>query len=249
MAKAGKVVVVTGGGAGLGLDISRRLRRDGWVVAILGRRAARLTNVAGDGIHAYICDVADDEKVRQTAAEIARELGAVSALINNAGVIRTGPFLEAKAADIQEQIAVNLVGVFSCTRHFAPALKESRGAIVNISSALATRPIPNSAVYIATKGALEAFTRAMALELGPEVRVNAIAPGLVRSDIYIEQGMPPADYQAMLDSFAEKYVLGRHGEPQDISDAVAFLVSDQSSWITGTTMRVDSGFIDIGFRN
>ena len=240
---------MTGGGTGLGLEIARRLRRDGRRVAILGRRAEPLEQAAGDGIHPFPCDVSDDAAVERTAARIAEELGVVEILVNNAGTIRTGPFLKASAADIQEQIAVNLLGVFSCTRHFAGALKRSRGAIVNISSALATRPIPDSAVYIATKGALEAFTRAMALELGPEVRVNAIAPGLVRSDIYVDQGMPPADYQAMLETFASKYVLGRHGEPHDIADAVAFLASSQSSWITGFTLRVDSGFIEVGFRH
>ena len=244
-----RTAVVTGGNAGLGLEIAHRLRRDGWVVAILGRRADKLQQAAGDGIHPYVCDVANDAAVQSTSGRIAAELPPVGLLVNNAGIVRTGPFLEAAETDIQQQIAVNLMGVLSCTRHFAPALKSTRGSIVNISSALAKRPIPDSAVYIATKGAVEAFTRAMALELGPDVRVNAIAPGLVRSDIYIEQGMAPEVYQGMLDTFGGKYVLGRHGEPRDIADAVVFLASPQASWITGMTMPVDSGYVEIGFRH
>jgi meso-butanediol dehydrogenase / (S,S)-butanediol dehydrogenase / diacetyl reductase len=247
MAMSAKVAVVTGGSVGLGLSIAQRLRRDGWQIAILGRRPEPLHRAASDGILPYVCDVANDGMVEKTANAIASDLGEVSALVNNAGIIRVGPFLAAEPGQIREQIDVNIMGVFFCTKYFAPALKKARGAIVNISSAIASRPILDSAVYITTKGAVEAFTRAMAMELAPEVRVNVVAPGLVRSDIYVEQGMPSREYQDMLKVYGSKYLLGRHGEPEDVADAVAFLVGGQSSWITGTTLRVDSGFIDVGF--
>jgi|SRR5579862_5325448 len=248
MAQDAKVAVVTGGGAGLGLEMARRLRRDGRQVAILGRKAERLRQAAGDGIHPFPCDVSDDDAVRRTAVRIAAEIGPVDVLVNNAGLLKTGPFLDASATDIQQQIAVNVLGVYACTRHFAGALRQSRGTIINISSALAARPIQGLSVYIATKGAVEAFTRAMALELAPEIRVNAIAPALVRSDIFTDQGMPPAEYQAMLETLGSQYVLRRYGEPEDIANAVAFLASPESSWITGSILRVDGGSIGAGLR-
>jgi NAD(P)-dependent dehydrogenase (short-subunit alcohol dehydrogenase family) len=245
-----KVAVVTGGTAGLGLAMARTLSRDGFSVAILGRRPDRLSAVAADSaLRPYRCDVADSSEVSRVAREILADLGRVDLLVNNAGVIRNGLLANARDGDIQHQIAVNLGGVINCTRAFADALRSTRGSIVNLSSALARRPLVGTAVYAATKGAVEAFTRAMALELGRDgIRVNCIAPGLVRSEIYFADGVSPENYEAALREFAGRYVLGRHGEPPDVAELVAFLASDKAEWITAAVLPVDSGYSNIGFR-
>jgi NAD(P)-dependent dehydrogenase (short-subunit alcohol dehydrogenase family) len=245
-----KVAVVTGGSAGLGLEMARTLARDGFAVAILGRRNERLRQAADDGrFHPYGCDVADAAAVARVAGRIVADLGRVDLLVNNAGVIRNGPLTTTSDADIQYQIAVNLGGVIHCTRAFADALKATQGSIINLSSALAKRPLVGTAVYAATKGAVEAFTRAMALEFGRDgIRVNCIAPGLVRSEIYFADGVSPASYEAALQEFASRYVLGRHGEPRDVAELVAFLASDKAAWITAAVLPVDSGYSNIGFR-
>jgi NAD(P)-dependent dehydrogenase (short-subunit alcohol dehydrogenase family) len=244
-----KVAVVTGGSAGLGLEIARTLHRDGFTVAILGRRPDRLQQASGAGLQGYVCDVADDAAVQATAARILDELGPVHVLVNNAGVIRNALLSDADTDGIRYQIAVNIMGVINCTKAFSEALRNTKGCIVNLSSALAKRPLLATSVYAATKGAVETFTRAMALELGQfGIRVNAVAPGLVRSDIYLADGFSSDEYEAALAEFAGRYVLGRHGEPADVAELIAYLVSDKAGWITGAVIPVDSGYSNIGFR-
>ncbi len=244
-----KVAVVTGGSAGLGLAISRTLARDGFVVAMLGRRADRLQDAAADELKPYVCDVADGTAVKAIAAKIMEEFGRVDVLVNNAGVIRNAALADITDEDVTYQLSVNIGGVINCTKAFAAPLCASRGSIINLSSALAKSPIDGASVYAATKGAIETFTRAMAVELGPKgVRVNAVAPGLVRSDIYLSDGFSAEDYQALLDDIGSRYILGRHGEPPDVAELVAFLASDKAGWITGTVLPVDSGYSNIGMR-
>jgi NAD(P)-dependent dehydrogenase (short-subunit alcohol dehydrogenase family) len=249
MSDTRKVAVVTGGSAGLGLAIARTLHRDGFDVAILGRRVEHLKQAAAGELRPYVCNVADSGAVREVVAKILADLGAVHALVNNAGVIRSSRLSEADEDGIHYQISVNLLGVINSTMAFTDALRRSRGSIVNLSSALAKRPLVGTSVYAATKGAVEAFTRAMALELGEfGIRVNAIAPGLTRSDIYLSDGLSSVEYDSVLREFAAKYVLGRHGEPPDVAELAAYLVSEKATWMTGVVIPVDGGYSNIGFR-
>jgi 3-oxoacyl-[acyl-carrier protein] reductase len=123
-----------------------------------------------------------------------------------------------------------------------PLLKAARGCVVNFSTAIVRRPLSGTAVYAAAKAGIEGFTRAMALELGPAgVRVNCVAPSLVRSEIWLSAGMPPARYEQMLAERAAEYPLGRVGEPQDIANLVSFIVSERADWITGAVFPIDGG--------
>jgi len=151
---------------------------------------------------------------------------------------------------IDDQIQINLAGVIYMTKACIPAIKESRGSIINISSGLASKPVLAHAVYAATKGAMEAFSRAMALELCESgVRVNVIAPSLVKSDLYVKNGMDQEAYDQLFDELGKKYLLGRAGRPEDVAELAAFLVSDKAGWITGTVYPVDSGFRSVGNRS
>ncbi|SLN72263.1 SDR family NAD(P)-dependent oxidoreductase [Oceanibacterium hippocampi] len=244
-----KIAVVTGGSAGLGEAMVKALRRDGFMVVAVARRPERLRRIQDDGIETMVCDVSRQAEVRATASNILERFGRVDVLVNNAGVIRSGYLAEMTEEAIRYQFDVNVIGTINCTQAFADALSKSRGSIINLSSALAKRPLLASSVYSATKGAIESFTRAMAIELGTKgIRVNAVAPGLVRSEIYFADGMTREQYEVALGEFASKYVLGRTGEPQDVVELVAFLASDKAGWITGTVIPVDSGYSNIGFR-
>jgi len=246
-----RVAVITGGATGIGLAIASKLQYEGFNPVLLGRRAEVLRDAARrlDDAAWYVCDVADPDSVGVTTDSLLREHGTVHALVNNAGVVRNRPLSALDPKATAQQIDTNLVGVINCTFALSPALKETGGAIVNISSALASCPRPGTSVYSATKAAVEAFTRACAIELTADgVRVNAVAPGLVRTGIYAEDGIGELAFEQMLQSAAKRYLLGRYGQPEDIVGAVSFLLSDSASWITGTTIPVDSGLRDCGLR-
>ena len=241
-----KVALITGGGTGIGRAIARALHRKEYGVAILGRRREKLDSP--EGFHAYACDIADSAAVGETVAKLLSELGRIDVLVNNAGVIRNGNLEDTTEEEIEYQVQVNVMGTIRMTKACLPSLKESKGSIINVSSTLAWLPILGTSVYSATKGAMEAFNRAMALELGPSgVRVNCIAPALTRTDIYLADGMDEQGFDSMMEEFGARYLLGRVGEPEDVAELAAFLVSEQAGWMTGSVIPVDSGYRSVGF--
>jgi NAD(P)-dependent dehydrogenase (short-subunit alcohol dehydrogenase family) len=237
------VVIVTGAGTGIGRASCEALADAGFAVAALGRRLDRLADYQTNGtVVAYACDVRDEAQVEKCIAEISDSLGDVRGLVNAAGIIVEQPITDVTVTDIRNQFATNFEAVVTMILHCLPGLQRTQGSIVNFSSMLTRRPLPNASIYTATKGAIEAFSRALASELGRMgVRVNVIVPSLVRSQIYIDAGMPPDDYDAMLVDLTRLFPLGRVGEPVDVAGLVRFLVSDDSSWITGIEIPVDGG--------
>ena len=219
-----KVAVVTGGGTGLGRDCAKRLVRDGFRVAVIGRRAKRLAPRRGETLHPYVCDVADPTQIDQTAKAILRDLGRIDVLVNSAGVIRVEPVDQITQDNLRYTVDINLLGTINFCLACVPALKKTKGAIVNISSNVADRPFPGSATYSATKGGVDSFSKALALELGPYgVRVNVISPALVRSEIYTSAGMDEQTYQQILVSEGQLFPLRRAGEPRDVSELISYL--------------------------
>lgn len=229
------VALVTGAGRGLGRAICKRLVADGHMVRAvdIDQESAAATATMVDGT-AYRCDVGDADAVRALAGEV----GPVDILINNAGIWRFGPILEASETDLSDVLRVNLLGTVHCCQAFAPGMADKGGgAIVNLSSAAAAMHASGVGIYPASKGAIELLTQQLAVELGPQsIRVNAVGPGLI-----VTEGTA-ANYEGDRQSQRARAVpLQRVGEPTDIANVVAFLVSEQSSYVSGQVIYVDGG--------
>jgi NAD(P)-dependent dehydrogenase (short-subunit alcohol dehydrogenase family) len=240
---AGKVAVVTGAARNIGRAIAGRLAGDGAQVALadidpaVDETAAALAAGGGD-VFGYRLDVSVRSQVDALFESVERRFGPVEVLVNNAAVVREA-IRHVLAADEEwwdRVLAVNLKGQFLCARRAAEVMaRRGRGVIVNISSGGATRAHRGMAAYDASKGGSEALTRALALDLAPYgIRVVAIVPGLIGQD-----GQPPES----LELAAATVPLGRVGHPDDIAAAVAFAVSDDAAYITGTTIAVDGGLL------
>jgi len=240
---AGRIVVVTGGSRNLGLAMSERFARDGATVVINGivpgeaEHAARRLRAGGARAHGIDADVSRPEDVERMFQQVCEEFGGVDVLVNNAAVPLVGrvPFGELTIEDWDRSFAVNVRGAFLSARS-AVASMDAGGAIINISSIGATKAHREAVAYDATKGAIEAFTRAIALDLAPRgIRVNAVAPGAIVND---RQLALPGERLAVESA---PIPLGRSGDADEVASAVAFLASDEARYITGAVLAVDGG--------
>jgi NAD(P)-dependent dehydrogenase (short-subunit alcohol dehydrogenase family) len=187
-------------------------------------------------------DVASDSSLTEVMSEVERIHGRLDALVHSAGIVESEVAEKISVESVRRQIDINLIGTILSNRAAIPLLKRSGGAIVNFSTGIVRLPIPGTSVYAATKAAVEAFSRSLAFELGPVgIRVNVVAPSVVRSNIWLRAGMAPEAYEKMLKARGAEYPLGRTGEPDDVSAIVRFLVGAQASWITGAVIPVDGG--------
>ncbi|MFI5844319.1 SDR family NAD(P)-dependent oxidoreductase [Catenuloplanes sp. NPDC051500] len=226
-------VVVTGGGRGIGRAIVERLRDDGHPVVVIERDAVALP----DGAIPVLGDASDDE-VTEHAAQLAAERAPLTGWVNNAAAFRDASLHDATTSDLLALVTLNLgvvvSGARAAVRHFLAA--GTGGSIVNLSSHQARMPVPGCLPYATAKGAIEALTRALAVDYGPHgIRANVVAPGSVDTARYRELGGAHDDEMARL------HPLGRIAEAGEIADAVAYLLSPRASFITGVTLPVDGG--------
>jgi 3-oxoacyl-[acyl-carrier protein] reductase len=242
---AGKTALVTGGSRGIGRAIVERLAGDGMDVTFLyaGNDAAAndvlaAARAAGRAVAADCVDIRDPSACVDAVERVIERRERIDVLVNNAGVIRDNLLVALEPDDVRTVLDTNVTGLFNVTRAVAPHMTSRRaGRIVNLSSVSATRGGRGQTNYAASKGAVEAFTRALAVELGPRhIRVNAVAPGVIDTEM-------SKDVRELAgDEILGRIVLRRYGKVEDVANAVWFLASDLSAYVTGTVLHVDGGF-------
>ncbi len=239
-----KVVLITGGTRGIGRTIAENFARRGATTLITyassQSQADELVNSLrkeGGNVHAYKVDIKDTEAMDTMIDGIAKEFGQIDVLVNNAGIVRDTLILTMDKAAWTDVITTNLTGAYNTIRPISRLMLRKRsGAIINMSSIAASKPGRGHSNYAASKGGIEAMTRALAAELGGKgVRVNCVAPGMIET----EMSQAVRDHAG--DQILDSIVLKRYGKTQDIANAVMFLASDLSSYITGEVLHVDGG--------
>lgn len=240
----GKAAFVTGGAQGIGRAIAEEFLRRGMKVAAAdsdeeaGREAQRRLRPRNRALFVKV-DVADEESVRAGIVAALRRFGRLDVLVNNAGYFIQKPLSGLTRAEWDRLLAVNLTGMFLCAKQAAPYLKKSRGAIVNISSTRARMAEPGTEAYCASKGGVVGLTHALALSLGPEVRVNCISPGWIDTSAWKKSpGRRPAKLRR--EDHAQ-HPAGRVGRPEDVAALAAYLASPASGFMTGTDLVIDGG--------
>lgn len=237
----GTVVVVTGGGSGIGRATAERFAAEGATVVICGRRREKLDEVVDrtDGtVVAHQVDVAVADQVTSLVDTVVRDHGRLDVLVNNAGIGPSGPVPDVTREDWDTTLAIVLGGAFHASKAALPHLVETGGSIVNVSSVSGVGGDWGGAAYNAAKGGMTNLTRAMALDHAADgVRVNAVAPSFTRTEM--TSGM--ADDPDLLRRFEDRLPPGRPAEPEEVAAVIAFLASDDASFVNGAIIPVDGG--------
>jgi NAD(P)-dependent dehydrogenase (short-subunit alcohol dehydrogenase family) len=238
----GKVAVVSGATSGIGQATALGLAGEGARVAAIGRNADVLASLEAGGLRAYRADLSDETARTETVARILEDFGGVDVLVNAAGIIASGSIETTTLDAYDEMMNINVRAVLHMSQLCLDSIVERKGNIVNVSSVTGLRAFPGVLAYCISKSAVDQFTRCAALELAPRgVRVNAVNPGVVGTNLHRRSGMDDTTYDAFTERSKSTHPLGRIGTPGEIRDLIMFLASDQAGWITGVTYSIDGG--------
>ena len=241
-----KTAIVTGAARGIGLATARLFLERGYRVALIDRDAPELEKAVAEinqnAAYGVVCDISAPDQVDGMIAGVLAWAGRVDALVNNAGVADFGPIEDTDFTRWRTVMATNLDGTFLCSQAAIPALKDTRGAIVNIASISGLRASTLRVAYGTSKAAVLQLTLQQAAELGEYgIRINAICPGPVRTKLAMA-----VHTQDIIDAYHDAIPLNRYGSEREIAEAIVFLASDKASYVTGQTLSVDGGFEAVG---
>lgn len=235
------VILITGGGQGIGRVAAAHLQERNFQVVLLEKDIEAGTEAAAgiEGALFLLCDIAEEQQVRAAVDNVIRRYGRIDGLINNAGFGINKPIEELTLAEWNRVLGANLTGAFLCAKYCAPFLRQAKGCIINLGSTRAHMSEPHTEAYSASKGGIVALTHALAVSLGPGVRVNAVSPGWIDVTPYQKAAhrqpypLSPADHA--------QHPAGRVGTPHDIARLIAFLLDPANDFITGQEFIVDGG--------
>ena len=238
-----KTAIITGGGSGIGQACAWAFYQEGANVVLFGRREDKLKETAqelGSRAMTVSGDMTRTEDLDRLGQETLSKFHRIDILVNNAGLFKGAPLHEISDEQYDEMMNINMRAVFQLTRRVLPVMMEQKsGNIIHISSILGIIAVPQVAVYNISKGALNQFSRSIAVEYGSYgIRSNSICPGLIETDMTADLMKD----EALMQEWSKGYPIGRFGKPEDVASACLFLASDESSFITGTVLPVDGGF-------
>jgi NAD(P)-dependent dehydrogenase (short-subunit alcohol dehydrogenase family) len=243
-----KVAVVTGASSGIGRATALLFANNGWSVVAFGRNESELQSLrddsrdAGGSIRIQFGDITEISQVDRLVSETVDNFGRIDALINAAGIIKSGNIEDTTLDDWDKMMNVNLRSAFYLMQKCVPHLAATKGNVVNVSSVTGTRAFPNVLAYCVSKSATDQLTRCTALELAPKgIRVNAVNPGVVITNLHKRGGMTDEAYEKFLDNAKNTHPIGRPGRPEEVADLIFYLASEKAAWITGATYEIDGG--------
>jgi NAD(P)-dependent dehydrogenase (short-subunit alcohol dehydrogenase family) len=243
-------VVVTGAGSGLGYALARRLAGQGWRLTLVGRREERLARTRAACVAAGAApgecimlpvDITEPGAAQLVVAEALHVFGRIDALVNNAGLARFGPIERADLADFERMLQTNLVAPAALIKYAAPALRRTQGMVVNVGSIGGVLSVPGRAFYGASKAALHHLTRSLARELAPDIRVNAVVPGAIDTEMYDHLALAPSEVEALRADLIRTTPLGRMGKLEEVVAWIELLLGPAGQWMTGSLLVVDGG--------
>ena len=239
---SGKTAVITGGNSGIGYATAKKFKAGGANVIITGRSAERVRAAANElGVKGIVADVTNLSALDDLVGQVKNEFDKLDILFVNAGIFAPAPVGQNTEELFDTQMGINFKGAVFTIEKFLPVLNDG-ASIINLSSINAYTGMPNTAIYAASKAALNAYTRTAATELAARnIRVNSVNPGPVSTPIFGKTGMPEAQLSDFATAIQKRIPLKRFGQPEDIANLVAFLASDDASFITGSEYNIDGG--------
>jgi len=238
----GKTAVVTGGNSGIGYASAKELKKQGANVVITGRKPEKVQAAATElDVKGIVADVEDISAIERLVEQVKNEFGKVDILFVNAGVFLPAPVGQTSEEMFEHQMGINFKGAVFTIEKFLPILNEG-ASIINLSSVIAYTGMPNTAIYGASKAALNSYTRTAATELASrKIRINAVNPGPIATPIFGKTGMEEKQLDGFAQAMQNRVPLKRFGQPEEIAKLVAFLASDDASFITGGEYNIDGG--------
>jgi NAD(P)-dependent dehydrogenase (short-subunit alcohol dehydrogenase family) len=244
----GNVALITGASSGIGRASALLFAANGYSVVAVGRSESELSSLRDESrdlkgsMRTHLGDITEISQIDRLVSETMDSLGKIDLLINAAGVIKTGNIEDTTLDEWDKMMNVNLRSTFYLMHKCVPHLTATKGNIVNVSSVTGSRAFPNVLAYCVSKAATDQLTRCSALELAPKgIRVNAVNPGVVVTNLHKRGGMNEEEYEKFLEHAKSTHPIGRPGQPEEVAELIFFLASEKASWITGATYEIDGG--------